>query len=139
MVNFDLEAALARAARLKKSLIVQPGKRISLDVDYSATSPPSRVKKKAMKQLLSEGAEMLAEFQDRLYAQDSYALLIIFSSAGCRWQGRNDQARHVRRQSARLSVYSFKAPSAEELNHDYMWRCAQRVPERGRIGIFNRS
>jgi PPK2 family polyphosphate:nucleotide phosphotransferase len=139
MVNFDLEAALARVARLKKSLIVQPGKHISLDVDYSATSPPSRVKKKAMKQLLSEGVEMLAEFQDRLYAQDSYALLIIFQALDA--AGKDGTIKHVMSgvNPQGCQVYSFKAPSAEELNHDYMWRCAQRVPERGRIGIFNRS
>jgi PPK2 family polyphosphate:nucleotide phosphotransferase len=139
MVNFDLEAALARVARLKKTFIVHPGKHISLNRDYGATSPSFRVKKKAMKQMLSEGVEMLAEFQDRLYAQDNYALLIIFQALDA--AGKDGTIKHVMSgvNPQGCQVYSFKAPSAEELDHDYMWRCAQRVPERGRIGIFNRS
>jgi len=61
------------------------------------------------------------------------------SSHGRRRQGWRDQARDVRRQSAGLSVTSFKTPSSEELDHDYLWRCEKHLPERGRIGIFNRS
>ena len=75
-----------------------------------------------------------------LYAQDRWAVLLIFQAMDAAGQGRRHQARHVRRQPAGLPrSISFKSPSAEDLDHDYLWRCMKCLPERGRIGIFNRS
>ena len=77
--------------------------------------------------------------QDKLYAQDHYALLVIFQAMDA--AGKDGAIKHVMSglNPQGCQVYSFKAPSAEELDHDYLWRCFKALPERGRIGIFNRS
>jgi PPK2 family polyphosphate:nucleotide phosphotransferase len=89
--------------------------------------------------LLKEGIEKLADLQDKLYAQDSWALLLVFQAMDA--AGKDGVIKHVMSgiNPQGCQVYSFKAPSAEELDHDYLWRTMMRVPERGRIGIFNRS
>jgi PPK2 family polyphosphate:nucleotide phosphotransferase len=90
-------------------------------------------------ELLRQIIEWLAEAQERLYAQDQWALLLIFQAMDA--AGKDGAIRHVMSgvNPQGCQVYSFKAPSPEELDHDYLWRCSQRMPERGRIGIFNRS
>jgi PPK2 family polyphosphate:nucleotide phosphotransferase len=87
----------------------------------------------------TEGVELLAELQDRLYAQDRWALLLIFQAMDA--AGKDSAIKHVMSgvNPQGCQVYSFKAPSAEELDHDYLWRCMKCLPERGRVGIFNRS
>jgi PPK2 family polyphosphate:nucleotide phosphotransferase len=89
--------------------------------------------------LLKEGVEKLADLQDRLYAQDSWALLLVFQAMDA--AGKDGVIKHVMSgvNPQGCQVYSFKAPSPEELDHDYLWRTMTRMPERGRIGIFNRS
>jgi len=88
---------------------------------------------------LAAGVELLAKLQDRLYAQDRWAVLIIFQAMDA--AGKDGAIKHVMSgvNPQGCEVSSFKAPSAEELDHDFLWRCAKRLPERGRIGIFNRS
>ena len=88
---------------------------------------------------LVEGVELLKELQDKLYAQDRWAILIIFQAMDA--AGKDSAIKHVMSgvNPQGCEVSSFKAPSAEELDHDFLWRCAKRLPERGRIGIFNRS
>src|SRR5215216_4263635 len=88
---------------------------------------------------LAEGVELLKELQDKLYAQDRWAILIIFQAMDA--AGKDSAIKHVMSgvNPQGCEVSSFKAPSAEELDHDFLWRCAKRLPERGRIGIFNRS
>ena len=88
---------------------------------------------------MEKGIRRLAEQQDMLYAQDSRALLVIFQAMDA--AGKDGAIKHVMSgiNPQGCQVYSFKAPSAEELDHDFLWRCAKAVPERGRIGIFNRS
>jgi PPK2 family polyphosphate:nucleotide phosphotransferase len=88
---------------------------------------------------LQKRVARLAELQDMLYAQDRWALLLIFQAMDA--AGKDGVIKHVMSgvNPQGCQVYSFKAPSTEELNHDYVWRTMQRVPERGRIGIFNRS
>jgi PPK2 family polyphosphate:nucleotide phosphotransferase len=83
--------------------------------------------------------KLLAELQDRLYAQDRWAVLLLFQAMDA--AGKDGAIKHVMSgvNPQGCEVYSFKAPSDEELDHDFLWRCAKRVPERGRIGIFNRS
>ena len=88
---------------------------------------------------LAASVELLEKFQDRLYAQDRWAVLIIFQAMDA--AGKDGAIKHVMSgvNPQGCEVSSFKAPSAEELDHDFLWRCAKRLPERGRIGIFNRS
>jgi len=88
---------------------------------------------------LKEGTERLCELQDRLYAQDRWALLLIFQAMDA--AGKDGTIKHVMSgvNPQGCQVYSFKAPSSEELDHDYLWRTNKCLPERGRIGIFNRS
>lgn len=122
-----------------KSLIVPPGKKISLKKDYDPAFKPDYIAKEDATQLLSDGIEKLAEFQDKLYAQDNYALLINLQALDA--AGKDGTIKHVMSglNPQGCQVFSFKVPSAEELDHDYLWRYCKAMPERGRIGIFNRS
>ncbi|HEX4265362.1 MAG TPA: polyphosphate kinase 2 family protein [Verrucomicrobiae bacterium] len=90
-------------------------------------------------ELLQHSLERLAEMQGRLYAQNEWALLLIFQAIDA--AGKDGTIKHVMSgiNPQGCEVYSFKAPSTEELDHDFLWRCARRLPERGHIGIFNRS
>ena len=90
-------------------------------------------------QLLQQGVEHLAKMQEKLYAQDRRALLLIFQAMDA--AGKDGAIKHVMSgiNPQGCEVYSFKSPSAEELDHDFLWRTSKRLPERGRIGIFNRS
>ena len=83
--------------------------------------------------------EALAQLQERLYAQDRWAVLLIFQAMDA--AGKDGAIKHVMSgvNPQGCQVHSFKAPSSEELDHDYLWRCLKALPERGRIGIFNRS
>ena len=95
--------------------------------------------KGAAEAVLKEGVEILSELQDKLYAQDRWAVLLIFQAMDA--AGKDSTIKHVMSgvNPQGCQVTSFKAPSAEELDHDYLWRCQRHLPERGRIGIFNRS
>jgi len=89
--------------------------------------------------LLRDGVRQLAELQDKLYAQDRWAMLLIFQAMDA--AGKDGAIKHVMSgvNPQGCQVHSFKAPSSEELDHDFLWRCNKALPERGRIGIFNRS
>ncbi len=95
--------------------------------------------KEESKELLEKNIEKMSELQEKLYAQDKYSLLIIFQAMDA--AGKDSAIKHVMSglNPQGTQVFSFKQPSAEELNHDYMWRTSKSLPERGRIGIFNRS
>ena len=90
-------------------------------------------------ELLAQGIARLAELQEQLYAQDSWALLLVFQAMDA--AGKDGTIKHVMSgvNPQGCQVFSFKAPSSEELDHDFLWRSARSLPERGRIGIFNRS
>jgi PPK2 family polyphosphate:nucleotide phosphotransferase len=90
-------------------------------------------------ELLQRGTEWLAEEQDMLYAQDRWSLLLVFQAMDA--AGKDGTTKHVMSgvNPQGCQVFSFKQPSSEELNHDFLWRYSKRLPERGRIGIFNRS
>src|SRR6201984_759856 len=98
-----------------------------------------KLDKDAARALLAEGVEDLAEFQGRLYAQDRWALLLVFQAMDA--AGKDSTIKHVMSgvNPQGCEVHSFKAPSPEELDHDYLHRSVRVLPERGRIGIFNRS
>jgi PPK2 family polyphosphate:nucleotide phosphotransferase len=107
--------------------------------EFDPGSTGSFKRKEDAAEKLAGDIAKLAELQDVLYAQDSHALLIIIQAMDA--AGKDGVVKHVMSgvNPQGCQVYSFKAPSAEELDHDYLWRCMQRMPERGRIGIFNRS
>ncbi len=112
----------------------------SFEVAKAETGPPKRApKKQALLARLDALKEELGELQDRLYANDRFALLVIFQAMDA--AGKDGTIRAVMRgvNPAGCQVYSFKQPSVEELDHDFLWRAAKSLPERGRIGIFNRS
>jgi PPK2 family polyphosphate:nucleotide phosphotransferase len=91
------------------------------------------------KEALMLGVEALSKLQDKLYAEDKWALLLVFQAMDA--AGKDGAIKHVMSgvNPQGCQVYSFKAPSAEELDHDYLWRCQRCLPNRGHIGIFNRS
>jgi len=95
--------------------------------------------KREAKELLARGVEWLSEAQGMLYAQDRWSVLLIFQAMDA--AGKDGTIKHVMSgvNPQGVQVTSFKAPSAEDLDHDFMWRCMKALPERGRIGIFNRS
>ncbi len=120
-----------------KELIAKPGKehRVS-DFDSAYTGGITR--QEAKKQLMDD-VKRLSELQSMLYAQDRHAILIIFQAMDA--AGKDGTIKHVMSgvNPQGCQVYSFKQPSIEELDHDYLWRINRCLPERGRIGIFNRS
>jgi PPK2 family polyphosphate:nucleotide phosphotransferase len=131
---------IKKARRLGKRFRVTDGRGFRLkDFDPADTLDLNDDDKARAKKLLRHGVEALAALQDRLYAQDRWAVLLIFQAMDA--AGKDSAIKHVMSgvNPQGCQVFSFKAPSAEELDHDYMWRCTKRLPERGRIGIFNRS
>jgi PPK2 family polyphosphate:nucleotide phosphotransferase len=124
--------------KLMDRLVAPPGKKISLK-DYDPGWTGSIKDKNAATALLQEGVQQLAQLQDKLYAQDTYALLMVFQAMDA--AGKDGTIRHVMSgiNPQGCQVFSFKAPSAEERDHDYLWRSMKALPERGRIGIHNRS
>src|SRR5215831_17403784 len=126
--------------KLLDRLIVPPGRKIKLATDFSTSWKEGRAfGKRQAAERLREGVQLLAEFQSKLYAQNRYALLVNLQAMDA--AGKDGTIKHVMSginpQGCRVT--SFKAPSAEELDHDYLCRHAKALPERGHIGIFNRS
>ncbi len=107
--------------------------------DWPTRPEAGDLKKKLARKELDLNIEALTDFQRRLYAQDRYALLLVFQAMDA--AGKDGTIRAVMSgiNPAGCEVYSFKKPSSRELDHDFLWRTATRLPERGRIGIFNRS
>ena len=122
---------------------VVPGKRVKLedyDPDWSGDKRVPRAKRKELaKQVLTQDVTKLAQAQELLYASDSRSVLLVFQAMDA--AGKDGTIKHVMSgiNPQGCQVYSFKKPSPEELDHDFLWRCAKVMPERGRIGIFNRS
>ena len=124
--------------KVMEKLKVRPGKKVSLKKIDPGWTASIKGKDQAEK-LLQEGVSRLAKEQDKLYAQDTYSLLMIFQAMDA--AGKDGTIRHVMSgvNPQGCQVFSFKAPSAEERDHDYLWRSSKALPERGRIGIHNRS
>lgn len=119
---------------------VTDGRKFRLkDIDPADTGKLTSEDKPRAKEALQTGIEALAELQDMLYAQDRWSVLLIFQAMDA--AGKDGAIKHVMSgvNPQGCQVASFKAPSAEDLDHDYLWRCQKHLPERGRIGIFNRS
>jgi PPK2 family polyphosphate:nucleotide phosphotransferase len=109
------------------------------NVDPGDTPQFASEDKPRVKETLATGVTLMAELQDRLYAQDRWAVLLMFQAMDA--AGKDSAIKHVMSgvNPQGCQVFSFKSPTSEELNHDYLWRCLKCLPERGRIGIFNRS
>jgi PPK2 family polyphosphate:nucleotide phosphotransferase len=122
-----------------EGLRVKPGSHVTLAKDFDPGFKGPFAKKKDGADLLRRGVEILAEYQDRLAAQDTYGVLLVLQ--GIDAAGKDGTIRHVMSgvNPEGVNVHSFKVPSPEELAHDYLWRCAKDLPARGEIGIFNRS
>ncbi|MBD2596320.1 hypothetical protein BCD64_05480 [Nostoc sp. MBR 210] len=121
------------------AFIVPPGTKVSLQKDYDSAYTANYHDRNDATLKLRSDIERLAKYQDILYAQNSYALLIIFQAMDA--AGKDSTIKHVMSgiNPQGCQVFSFKSPSSEELDHDYLWRSMKALPERGRIGIFNRS
>lgn len=131
---------LKRAKKFAKPFRVTDGKEFRLKhIAPDDTLDLKSEDKPKAKEALKNGIEVLTELQDKLYAQDRWALLLIFQAMDA--AGKDSAIKHVMSgiNPQGCQVFSFKSPSNEELDHDYMWRCLKNLPERGRIGIFNRS
>jgi PPK2 family polyphosphate:nucleotide phosphotransferase len=127
-------------SRLLDPYCITKGSKFRLeDVEPGDTGSLNSEFKSEAKRLLAEGVRWLAEEQERLYAQDRWGVLLIFQAMDA--AGKDSTIKHVMSgvNPQGVQVHSFKQPSAEELDHDFLWRCARLLPERGRIGIFNRS
>jgi PPK2 family polyphosphate:nucleotide phosphotransferase len=131
---------IQRAKEFSKQFRIKDGKDFRLkDYDPGEDAGLGSEDKPLAKQALQIGVEALATLQEVLYAHDKWAVLLIFQAMDA--AGKDGAIRHVMSgvNPQGCQVTSYKAPSAEELDHDYLWRCMKNLPERGRIGIFNRS
>ncbi|MBR7830875.1 polyphosphate kinase 2 family protein [Actinospica sp. MGRD01-02] len=132
------EKRAQRIAHFVKTLQVKPGSAVDLGEDFDPRDRHGMKKKEGVR-ALEDGISMLAEYQARLAAQDKYGVLVCIQALDA--GGKDGIIRHVMSgvNPQGVHVNSFKVPSAEELDHDYLWRYAKRLPARGDIGIFNRS
>jgi PPK2 family polyphosphate:nucleotide phosphotransferase len=128
-----------RVAEFIEPFRVAPGSKVTLHKDFDPRFKEGVKKKKEGVALLKEGVRLLSEYQARLAAQDTWGVLVVLQALDA--AGKDGTIRHVMSgvNPQGVSVHSFKVPSAEELDHDYLWRYARQLPRRGEIGIFNRS
>jgi len=135
----EMKALIKKARKLAEPFRVTDDKFRLKDIDPADTLEFTSEDKPLAKEAIATGIELLAELQDMLYAQDNWAVLLIFQAMDA--AGKDGVIKHVMSgvNPQGCQVYSFKTPTSEDLDHDYMWRCVRRIPERGRIGIFNRS
>lgn len=131
--------AIRIAEFIKPYRVTKGGKFRLKDIHPHDTGGIESELKPEAKDLLQQAVEQLSELQEKLYAQDHWAVLLVFQAMDA--AGKDGTIKHVMSgvNPQGCEVYSFKSPSDEELDHDFLWRTSRRVPERGRIGIFNRS
>jgi PPK2 family polyphosphate:nucleotide phosphotransferase len=135
-----MKTALKDVKRLASAFRVRDGKKFRLsDFDPADTLDLASDSKTEAVAALREGVQEIARLQDKLYAQDNWGVLLIFQAMDA--AGKDGTIKHVLSgvNPQGCEVHSFKAPSAEELDHDFLWRSMRALPERGRLGIFNRS
>jgi PPK2 family polyphosphate:nucleotide phosphotransferase len=130
---------LATMRRLAHQLRVAPGTRVALPGQFDPGHTASMVHEADAAAALQAGVQLLAHYQARLAAQDSYGLLVVLQALDA--AGKDGAVEHVMSgvNPQGVSVHSFKVPSADELNHEFLWRYARELPARGGIAIFNRS
>jgi PPK2 family polyphosphate:nucleotide phosphotransferase len=129
---------MSEVTKLAKQFRIDSGKKFRIK-DHDPASTAHLRSKEHAKEMLEESILRMAELQNRLYAQDQWSLLLIFQALDA--AGKDGAIKHVMSglNPQGCQVYSFKVPSSEELDHDYLWRNTTRLPARGHIGIFNRS
>ena len=135
-----LRHIIESAGKLAKPYRITNGKNFRLkDIDPGDTGDLSSADKPRAKEALQTGVQALAGLQDMLYAQDKWSVLLVFQAMDA--AGKDGTIKHVMSgvNPQGCQVSSFKSPTSEELDHDYLWRSVRQLPERGRIGIFNRS
>jgi len=140
VADTSIKKLVKRARRVAKRFRVTNGAKFRLkDFDPGDTLDFGSEDKPRAKEALANGILALAELQDKLYAQDRWGVLLVFQAMDA--AGKDGTIKHVMSgvNPQGCEVTSFKGPSAEDLDHDFLWRCMKKVPERGRIGIFNRS
>jgi len=135
----DTKDLIKKARKLAKPFRVTDGSFRLKDIDPGDTREFTSEDKPRAKEALAMGVSLLADLQDMLYAQDRWAVLLIFQAMDA--AGKDGAIKHVMSgvNPQGCQVFSFKAPSSADLDHDFLWRCMICLPERGRIGIFNRS
>ncbi len=139
-MKMKMKEIVSQCRNITSPFRVAKGKGFRLkDFDPGDTLQFSEKDKKRAKEALALGIQALAELQDKLYAQDKWAILLIFQAMDA--AGKDGAIKHVMSgvNPQGCQVFSFKSPSAEELDHGYLWRCMKVSPNRGHIGIFNRS
>jgi len=131
--------ASQRIAELIAPLRVKPGAKVELAKDFDPAFKGGLKNKKEGVDLLERGVELLCDYQARLYADGTHGVLVVLQALDA--AGKDGTIRHVMSgvNPQGVVVHGFKVPSAEELDHDYLWRYQQKLPGRGMIGIFNRS
>jgi PPK2 family polyphosphate:nucleotide phosphotransferase len=135
-----LKDIIKKSRKIAERFAITDGDKFRLkDIDPDDTGKLTSENKPQAKQALQMGVDALAELQDMLYAQDRWGVLLIFQAMDA--AGKDGAIKHVMSgvNPQGCQVASFKSPSSEDLDHDYLWRCQKHLPERGRIGIFNRS
>jgi PPK2 family polyphosphate:nucleotide phosphotransferase len=135
----EMKQRQRRAAEFIEAFRVKPGSKVTLAKDFDPSFKAGVKKKKEGVALLGEGVRLLSEYQARLAAQDTWGVLVVLQALDA--AGKDGTIRHVMSgvNPQGVAVHSFKQPSTEELDHDFLWRYARRLPARGEIGIFNRS
>jgi PPK2 family polyphosphate:nucleotide phosphotransferase len=125
--------------RFARRFLVEPGSKVNIAKDFDPRDTHGYDKPENADEILQDGVEMLAEYQEKLTAENARALLVVLQALDA--AGKDSTIKHVMSgvNPAGCQVTSFKAPSSEELEHDYLWRCVKALPARGNIGIFNRS
>lgn len=128
-----------RLAKFIAPLQVTPGEKVKLGGDFDPAFKAGLKRKHEGVELLQEGISLLSEYQGRLAAQDTWGVLVVLQALDT--AGKDGTIRHVMSgvNPQGVAVHSFKVPSVDELDHDFLWRYAKRLPARGQIGIFNRS
>jgi PPK2 family polyphosphate:nucleotide phosphotransferase len=128
-----------RVAEFVQQFKVKPDSKVALAKDFDPRHKKGLESKQEGRELLAHGIDMLAEYQTRLYAEGTHGVLIVLQALDA--AGKDGTIRHVMSgvNPQGVAVHSFKVPSSEELDHDYLWRYAKNLPARGQIGIFNRS
>ena len=133
------DARIDQLRKLVERLRIAPGSKVTLERDYDPSFKLGWLEKSEGAEYLELTKQLLAEYQDRLAAQEMYGLVVVLQ--GIDASGKDGTIKHVMSgvNPQAVTVHSFKAPSEEELSHDYLWRQVRALPARGQIGIFNRS
>ena len=140
LTDLSRKEFLSRAKKVSKPYRVTSDKKFKLkDFPTEGITELAKVEKQFAQHALQLGVQAIAEMQDKMYAQNKWSLLVIFQAMDA--AGKDGAIKHVMSgiNPQGCDVTAFKAPSSEELDHDFLWRCIKNMPERGRIGIFNRS